>query len=116
MTQEAARSNTMRLGAEAIAQIATAVIAGAPLLKCQLLACQFFDALRQELSETAEGDESRGQLAAAIDQCQRAARLTISPAVMLAELDMAVSLVAGCTRHPKLVSPPALRVIQGGRS
>ena len=78
-------------------------------MKCQLLASQFFDALQDELSQTAEGDANRGQLAVAIDQCQGAAHLTISPAAMLAELDMAVSLVAGSTRPQRLVSPPVLR-------
>jgi hypothetical protein len=88
-----------------------------PLVKCQLLASSFYEALRHELRK-AEANK-RGTLLAVTDQCHKSAAANISPVRALVELKRAVDLlqaVAPAPVEPPPRSPPVLRVIQGGRS
>ncbi len=107
-----------QLGRDALDKIGAAVSAGAPLLQCQLLASRFYDALKRELDETPwwEGAK-RGRIAAALDQCRRAANASILPEAMLLELELALDLLGADRVAP---APPArrpvLRVINGGRA
>jgi hypothetical protein len=93
---------------------------GAPLVKCQLLASTFYEALRHELQK-AEAT-NRGTLLAATDQCHRSAVANISPVRALVELKKAVDLLHAVTPNPFAPdeppprSRPVLHVIKGGRS
>ncbi len=114
--------NVAQLGREAIAQVGAAVTAGAPLLQCQLLASQFYDALKHELDETPWWDGAkRGRLAAVLDQCRRAAAATLSPEAMLIELKIALELLRPEPPRPPEPAPPVrclplFRVIDGGKA
>jgi hypothetical protein len=70
-------SDLTELGQEAIAAVSKGVADGAPLVKCQLLASTFYEALRHELRK-AESNK-RSTLLAVTDQCHRSAAVNISP-------------------------------------
>ncbi len=113
-----ASSKLIELGQQSVAAVATSVARGAPLVQCQLLASEFYEALKDALRETPEADVTmRDTLLAASIQCLRAATATISPDRLLDELKSAIAVL----QFDGLVSPPVsrrpmLRVIQGGLS
>ena len=92
---------------------------GAPLVKCQLLASAFYEALRHELRKA--DATKRSSLLAVTHQCHRSAAANISPVQALHELKRAIDLLqpvipARETVQPVARSRPVLRVIQGGLS
>jgi hypothetical protein len=112
-------SDLTELGQEAIAAVSKGVADGAPLVKCQLLASTFYEALRHELRK-AEANK-RSTLLAVTDQCHRSAAANISPVGALVELKKAVDLLQAVTPASAPAEPPprsrrVLRVIQGGRA
>jgi hypothetical protein len=112
-------SDLNELGQEAIAAVSKGVADDAPLVKCQLLASTFYEALRHELRK-AEASK-RGTLLAVTDQCHRSAAANITPVRALVELKRAVDLLQAVVplarpSEPPPRSRPVLRVIQGGRS
>ena len=103
----------VRSGQQALAAVAREAATGAPLVKCQLLASGFYEALKHELAQTAPMDvAARDALMAAAIQCLRTARAAISPTAMFEELERAVIMLEGHRSTPR----PLLRVIEGGRS
>jgi hypothetical protein len=115
-------SQLIELGQQALATISCSVAGGASLVKCQLLASEFYEALRQELKEPSLGASAkRAALIAAAKQCQQIARASISPDAMLGELKQVVHLlnVESPAWEPVSADPrsrPMLRVIEGGLS
>jgi hypothetical protein len=112
-------SDLTELGQQAIAAVSKGVADGAPLVKCQLLASAFYEALRHELrkADTAK----RSTLLAVTDQCHRSTAANISPVQALHELKRAVDLLQPLIPGSETVQPvprsrPVLRVIQGGLS
>ena len=60
----------IELGQQSVAAVATNVARGAPLVRCQLLASEFYEALKDELRETCPTDVAkRDTLLAASIQC-----------------------------------------------
>ncbi len=113
-------SELIELGQQALATVSFNVAGGAPLVKCQLLASQFYEALRQALKNPA-GGTNRSALMAAAKQCHQIAIASTSPSSMLDDLKRAVDLLnvenSTCTLPlPVPTSRPVLRVIQGGLS
>ena len=107
----------LKLGQEALAAVAKGVAAGAPLLKCQLLASRFYEALRHELREWPKADLARrNTLSAAADQCDRAAIQMSTPSGLLEELKGAIDLLQADIPVPRPQARPVLRVIEGGLS
>jgi hypothetical protein len=104
-------------GNAAVLAVAGAVLSGAPLVRCQLLASRFYEALKHELATSDYADPTYSErLTAAAVQCERAAA-RFSPATLLMELRTAVVMLDG--GDPETVTPPprgrpVLRVIQGG--
>ena len=115
-------SELIELGQQALAAVSSSVATGAPLVKCQLVASEFYEALRHELQGSSEADAGRRTiLIAAANQCHRTARVSISPNTMLDELKRAVDLLQAdpppCeTSHPLARGRPTLWVIEGGLS
>ena len=115
-------SHLVELGQQALASVSLGVAGGAPLVKCQLLASEFYEALRQELKKPSLGSLARrSALIAAANQCHQIAIASVSPNGMLAELKRAVDLLnieSPCCDlpHPEPKSRPVLRIIQGGLS
>ena len=115
-------SHLIELGQQALATVTTNVESGAPLVRCQLLASEFYEALRRELRATSElGVVERGMVAAATTLCCHAATASITPDAMLAELSRAIDLLKANTSpcEPPKLQPrrrPILCVIEGGLS
>jgi hypothetical protein len=112
-------SDLTELGQEAVAAVSKGVADGAPLVKCQLLASAFYEALRHELRKA--DATKRGTLLAVTRQCHRGAAANISPVQALNELKRAVDLLQPIIPGSGMVQPvarsrPVLRVIQGGVS
>jgi hypothetical protein len=112
-------SDLTELGHEAIAAVSRGVTDGAPLVKCQLLASAFYEALRHELRKA--DATKRSTLLAVTHQCHRSAAANINPVQALHELKRAINLLqpvipAFETVQPLPRSRPVLRVIQGGLS
>ena len=111
-------SELTELGQGAIAAVSKGVADGAPLVKCQLLASTFYEALRHELRK-AEAN-NRSTLLTVADQCHGIAAPNISPVRALVELKRSVDLLPAVTLEPPSEPPPrarpVLRVIQGGRT
>jgi len=111
-------SHLIELGQQALADVTTNVAKGEPLVRCQLLASEFYEALKRELLPTSElGVAERAMVLAATNQCQHAATASISPGAMLGELRSAMVLLqsSGPMPPPK-GHRPILRVIEGGLS
>ena len=111
-------SHLIELGQQAIAAVTTNVASGAPLVRCQLLASEFYEALKRELRATSELDViDRVVVVAAANHCRHAATASISPGVMLVKLRNAMALLQSSGPIPLLAGfRPVLRVIQGGLS
>jgi hypothetical protein len=112
-------SDLTELGQEAIGAVSRGVADGAPLVKCQLLASAFYEALRHELRKADAA--KRSTLLAVTHQCDQSAAANISPVQALHELKRAVDLLqpvipASETLQSVPRSRPVLRVIQGGLS
>jgi hypothetical protein len=111
-------SHLIDLGQQAVAAVTINVASGAPLVRCQLLASEFYEALKRELRATSElGVVERAMVIAAANQCRHAATASISPGAMLDKLRSAIAVlqVSGPIPPPTGVRP-MLRVIQGGLS
>jgi hypothetical protein len=77
-------SHLIELGQQAVAAVAANVVSGEPLVRCQLLASEFYEALKRELRATSElGVVERAMVVAAANQCRHAATASISPGAML---------------------------------
>jgi hypothetical protein len=115
------RSRLIELGQQALAAAVTNVATGAPLVRCQLLASEFYRALKHELRTTSElRAVERGKLAAAANLCCHAVTANIGHDMMLKELKRAIDLLKvetpPCDRLVQPRSKPILRVIEGGLS
>jgi hypothetical protein len=111
-------AHLIELGQQALAAVTTNVAGGAPPGRCQLLASEFYEALKRELRATSElAVVERAIVVAAANQCRHAATASISPGAMLAELRSAMALLqsSGPIPPPK-GHRPILRVIEGGLS
>ena len=111
-------SELIELGQQALAAASTSVARGAPLVQCQLLASEFYEALKDELRETSPTDVAkRDTLLAAFIQCFRIATASISPDQMLDELRRTIAILQsdGPVSSP-IRFRPMLRVIEGGLS
>ena len=115
-------SELIELGQQALAAVSSSVARGAPLVKCQLLASQFYEALRHELRESSHASVAkRTMLIAAANQCHQTATASITPDAMLGELRRAIDLLhvetPPCEQlHAQARLRPMLRVIEGGLS
>ena len=114
-----ALSQLKELGEQAIVAVAASLVDGGVVLKAQLIASRFYEALRHELEESSMDDAKRAALTAASDRCGHIAAASINPTALLDEFRKAIAVLEDDT-HP-LVSPPTkarpvLRVIEGGLS
>jgi hypothetical protein len=111
-----------KLGADVVARMAHEVVTGgACAVRLQLLASQFYEAVRAELDKTPRHEGGKvGALAAAADQCRRSAGNCVSPHLMVIEMRAAVMMLndSAGARPSDVVGRfrPQFRVIQGGRA
>jgi hypothetical protein len=115
-------SHLIDLGQQALAAVTTNVAGGAPLVRCQLLASEFYEALKRELRAASElGVVERRMVVAATNLWRHAATASITPDTMLGELRRAINLLqaeASACETPPLQPRcrPILCVIDGGLS
>jgi hypothetical protein len=114
-------SRLIEFGQQALATAVTNVATGEPVVRCQLLASEFFRALKRELRKTSDwGAVERGQLVASANLCCHAVTADIAHDLMLEELKRAIDLLKvdtpPCDRLSQPRSKPILRVIEGGLS
>ena len=101
----------LAIGRQAVAEVAVSVEKGDPIVRCQLLASEFYEALRRELLQSCQTDATRRTLISAAQRCDRVAIASISPPRMLEELRGVIGVLQ--SKSPPV---PMLRVIQGGLS
>jgi hypothetical protein len=110
----------VELGQEIVGKVAREHALGGRAVHLQLLASRFYEAVKDELALTPPHEGRQlGVLAAAADQCRRAASCVNAPAMILVELRAAVAMLSG--EPPRGLTPPSparpqLRIIQGGRT
>jgi hypothetical protein len=111
-------SHLIELGQQAVAAVAANVAGGAPLVRCQLLASEFYEALKRELRATSDlGVVERAVVVAAANQCRHAATASISPGALLVKLRNAIALLQSTGPIPVPTRfRPILLVIEGGLS
>jgi len=103
---------------QALVAVAASLAHGGPVLRGQLIASRFYEAVRRELKHSPIQDTKRAALIVASDRCERIAAATTNPKSMLDELRKAIAVLqAG--EHPPVPPPrarPVLRLIEGGLS
>src|SRR5262245_8888482 len=105
------------LGEQAIVAVAASLGEGGAVLKAQLIASRFYEAVRDELEESSIDDAKRSALIAASDRCERIAAASINPNALLNQLKNAVAVLqADTVSAPPTRARPVLRVIEGGLS
>jgi hypothetical protein len=111
-------SRLIELGERAVAAVAAKVAEGAPLVRCQLLSSDFFEAWKQHYRASENDTNRRELLTAAGLHCCRMRTAAISPAMMLQELQLAVEMLRSerLPASPPKKSRPILWVIEGGLS
>ena len=113
-----ALSQLSELGEQAILAVAASLARGGPIVRGQLIASRFYEALRRGLKHFPIEDAKRAALIAASDRCERIAAATTNPSVMLDELRKAIAVLQA--DEPSSVAPPkgrpVLRLIEGGLS
>jgi hypothetical protein len=107
------------LGEQAIVAVAASLAPGGPVVRGQLIASRFYEALRHELKQSPMHDTKRAALIEANDRCERIAAASINPSTMLDELRKAIAVLQA-DEHPSASPPPrtrpVLRLIEGGLS
>jgi hypothetical protein len=114
-----ALSQLRELGDQAVAAVAASLVDGGAVLKAQLIASRFYEALRHELEESSVDDAKLAALTAASDRCERIAAASINSTALLDQLKKAVAVLQADTDTSPPPPPrarPLLRVIDGGLS
>jgi hypothetical protein len=113
-----ALSQLRELGEQAVAAVAASLACGGPVVRGQLIASRFYEALRHELEESLMDDAKRAALTAASDRCERIAAASINSTALLDQLKNAVAVLQADTdtSPPPTRARPVLRVIEGGLS
>ena len=87
-------------------------------MRLQLLASQFYEAVKAELDQTPRHEAAKvSALAATVNQCRRSAQDCLSPHLMLVQVRAAVAMLsAPPPQQTETVVRfrPQLRLIQGG--
>src|SRR6202022_2825668 len=105
------------LGQQALTDVRIGVANGEPLVRCQLLASEFYEALKRALRAPELSPVERCAVIAAANQCLHATDASISPGAVVLELRAAIAMLQlnGVT-PPQRGARPILRVIEGGLS
>jgi hypothetical protein len=109
-------SQLVELGQQALTDVRISVANGEPLVRCQLLASEFYQALKRALRAPELSPVERCAVIAAANQCLHAAT-SISPSAMMLALRAAIAVLQFNVVTPPLrKARPFLRVIEGGLS
>ena len=111
-----ALSQLRELGNRAVAAVAASLARGGPVVKGQLIASRFYEAMQRELKQLPMHDPKRAALIAARDRCERIAAARINPSDLLDELRRALAVLSDDLPPEPPRGRPVLRVIEGGLS
>ena len=112
-----ALSRVTEIGEQAVAAVAASLARGGPVVKGQLIASRFYEAMQRELKQLPMHDPKRAALIAARDRCECIAAAKIKPTVLLDELRKALAaLTDEHPSQPRIKGRPVLRLIEGGLS
>jgi hypothetical protein len=113
-----ALARVTEIGEQAIAAVAASLARGGPVVKGQLIASRFYEAVQRELKQLPMHDPKRAALIAASDRCERIAAAKINPTVLLDELRKALAVLTDehPSEPPAIRGRPVLRLIEGGLS
>lgn len=116
----------LRTARGVVEAVTRTVESGGSAVHAALLASQLYEALKLELRASQSHETAKiGLLAAAIDQCRRAARSNTRPAIIAAELGATLALLESGSALRLVVNggairssrpKPQLRLIAGGLS
>ena len=113
-----ALSRVTEIGEQAVAAVAASLARGGPVVKGQLIASRFYEAMQRELKQLPMCDPKRAALTAASNRCERIAAAKINPTVLLDELRKALAVLTDehPSQPPRIKGRPVLRLIEGGLS
>jgi hypothetical protein len=112
-----ALSRITEIGEQAVAAIAASLARGGPVVKGQLIASRFYEAMQRELRQLPMHDPKRAALIAASDRCERISAAKINPNALLDELRMALAVLTDeHSSDPPPRGRPVLRLVVGGLS
>ena len=110
-------SRLKEIGDQAIVAVAASLARGGPVVRSQLIASRFYEAVQRELKRLPLHDSKPAALIAASDRCERIAAASINPTALLDELRKAIAVLTdGHPSEPPIRQPPVLRLIEGGLS
>ena len=113
-----ALSRVTEIGEQAVTAVAASLARGGPVIKGQLIASRFYEAMQRELKQLPMHHQKRAALIAASGRCERIAAAKINPTVLLDELRKALAVLTD--EHPsqprQIKGRPVLRLIEGGLS
>jgi len=114
------QSQLVDLGRAALVSVSLCLDDCGSLTKCQLLASEFYEALRRELQEEDGCSEWQAALVAALDRCDLATARKKDSQALLVQLSQAIDIIDGSNQPdawsvaPPVKTRPMLRLIQGG--
>src|SRR5215471_12359051 len=108
-------SRLTEIGEQAVAAVAASLARGGPVVRGQLIASRFYEAIQRELRQLPTHDPNRAALMAASDRCGRIAAARINPSTLLDEHREAIAVLRADTdaSAPPTRARPALRLIEG---
>jgi hypothetical protein len=112
-------SQLTELGEQAVAAIASSLARGGPVVRGQLIASRFYEAVQRELKQSPIHDPKGAALIAASDRCERIAVANIDPSVLVDELRQAIAVLKtdeDLSEPRPITQRPVLRLIEGGLS
>ena|SRR5215831_9128548 len=114
-----ALSRVTEIGEQVVAAVAASLARGGPVVRGQLIASRFYEAIQRELRQLPIHDPNRAALIAASDRCQRIGAAN-NPGALLDELRKAIAVLEANEHAPvpptRLKVRPILRLIEGGLS
>jgi hypothetical protein len=115
-----ALSRVTEIGEQVVAAVAASLARGGPVVRGQLIASRFYEAIQRELRQLPIHDPKRAALIAASNRCERIAAARINPSALLDELRKAIAVLEANEHAPvpptRLRVRPILRLIEGGLS
>jgi hypothetical protein len=111
-------SRLKEIGEQAIVAVAASLSRGGPVVRSQLIASRFYEAVQHELKRLPMHDSKRVALIAVSDRCERIAAANVNPSALLDELRNAIAVLEADTdaSAPPTRARPILRLIEGGLS
>src|SRR5262245_25386217 len=111
-------SRVTEIGEQAVAAVAASLARGGPVVKGQLIASRFYEAMKRELRQLPIQDAQQAALKEAIYRDEHIAATSISPCALLDEHRNATAVLRGDidASSPATSARSVLRLIAGGLS